>query len=279
MQSNTDFSETGENSASPVANNPERPFAGDALLKESSRRKPTSIFKGVRYDHVRRRWIAEVKAAGKFWRQCYSEAEAVAHYNAVARCHFNLPAEKLNNLWKLRPNRGYLGTGLYAPKMLDIDQHEYVLVDEGTYNRCKDLDWFLDWETGRAMVIVDYFPDLRAKDRFVYVTLEDLVLGMPAEFVSGYPLDCRRKNLAAKGSRPHPVKPPENRPPLEVFDFEAKLKKRDQFERSMVQGLEWTEKGEPRDPRVGFPEWSWWLRIHEGKGPDPRVRPKLGTRK
>lgn len=232
-------------------------------------KRKTSKFIGVWFHQKRRRWIVDVKVA-KFWRQYYTEAEAVAHYNAIARFQWDLPPEQLNNLWKIRPNVGFLGTGPGALRVIDIDQNELTLVDEHIYAQCKDWDWFIDWHTGRVTVITHYFPEApEPKDRFQYTTLEEFVLGVPARHLDGNPLDNRRLNLIPDdhpgGYIYHP-----GRRLWEVQHFETLLEKRREFERAEKVGRKKVWAGpEPRDPRTGFPNWQEWL--HALKPPLPPV--------
>ena len=127
--------------------------------------------------HEYRRWWWAVSRVSRLRRKCYTAVEALAHYNAAIRLRmmeeqFRKFVTGRNNVWRLRPDPP---TGrVHDVRVIDIDDRNYVMVDERAYEELKDTPWFV---LGREILAVeraeklDHYPWLK----FHYVRLADLV--------------------------------------------------------------------------------------------------------
>ena len=195
--------------------------------KEKPARKKTSQLWGVSWHPSRKRWLSQIRSAG-FHRFCRSEAEAAAHYNAVASVMEKPPRDtsgqpRWNNLWDIRPNDGYYtDPDGYEWRRIDIDNENYTVVDNAQiYLAYKDDDWFIDRDGEVTMIAgVDGPPW-----QFAYVRLADLLIGAKAVHLNGDPLDNRRCNLVEADKAPAPRSTLDRRPSKPLVNFKPSTRK------------------------------------------------------
>jgi len=231
----------------------------------------TSRFFGVSWIEKRQRWLSQVRSA-KFQRWCETEAEAAAHYNAVV---YQMGAAgpkgkdgepRFNNLWDIRPlNCDYITSDGRQWRRIEIDQKAFAIVnfENDLYLKLKDLDWFL--LNGTPVVIQDATKE--APWRFEYLPMGDVVLGEPADYLNGDPLDCRACNLVPKGQLPKIPKKPFS-PSFPLRDFTPSKRDLSPLERRFARQLEeynqWQEGFRRGEPQSGIEPTNPWL--------DPRYR-------
>ncbi len=238
-------------------------------------KKKTSVFRGVRYDPKRKRWMVQVRPAS-FHQQYPSEMEAAAHYAAVAICQWpeGNSTDRLlevNSPWKGRPEppRAW---NQHGQRLLDIDHNYAAIVDEQFYQQFKDDYWFIRKIEGRDHALVIHAVekiDQRPWFRFSYIPMENLVFGGPCVHVNGKPLDNRRSNLVAPGQ---PVSTGSIRPlspeyirsrargvdPLRE-EFRRELERWNDYKREMEGDEERVRKGKkPQNPQTNPKYKQYW---------------------
>lgn len=157
---------------------------------EKSSGEKTSVFRGVHWSQQKKRWICQVRAAG-IQKICSSEVEAAAHYNVVAQKKWGREVG-LNDPWLVRPQESHVGSGRFLQRILEIDKHHYLELDEDTYRTIKDNFWFIDGKTGFVRCVYDV--NLETKG-FWYQDLHTWLFGGQCYHRNEDLLDNRRSNL------------------------------------------------------------------------------------